>query len=171
MSRTVRIEKGTGTFATEAPIIEPSESRLLTVSTSPTDQPRNLFGETSEYHKPEIYSLKYTDGTPIIDSRNPDKHVLYYLLTSDEKIYKDKQFKNRQELLFSHSAYDQGKISMELRLEAHHIPIEVKQSIYKCRRCQSSNTISSSKQQRSADEGETIRVVCISCDHVWTFNS
>lgn len=39
--------------------------------------------------------------------------------------------------------------------------------VYKCRKCLSDETISSTKQTRSADEPMTVLIRCIHCDTVW----
>jgi DNA-directed RNA polymerase subunit M/transcription elongation factor TFIIS len=120
---------------------------------------------------PHFLQLKYNDGTPIINVNNPDKAVLFYLLTDVTDIIANQKFNDKKSLLFSNKVYNRPKIAEELRLEAFYIPTKVKEGIYNCKKCTSSNTMSSSSQQRSLDEGETTRVVCLSCQFTWTFNA
>lgn len=71
---------------------------------------------------------------------------------------------------WEHPAFD--SISKELKEEEEFIenPFEVKEGIMDCIKCGSKKTFAYQKQVRSADEGFTLFVSCLKCNHSWREN-
>lgn len=126
-----------------------------------------------------LLPLKYTNGDSIIDTKSPDHEVLYYLKSvldeigegSFESSFRLVSYNDRYDLLFSHPAYNTAKLTLVNELESKNIPFEIGEGMYQCPNCKGNKTISSSKQTRSADEGEKVRVECTQCGYSWRFNS
>jgi hypothetical protein len=130
----------------------------------------------------EVKKLRYSTREPIFDEDEPDEEVIYYIISlvlakGSEDTFgvisylRSRIFTDRYDLLFSDPAYIIPKISMELELESYYVPFDVESGMYKCPRCKSDKTISTNKQTRSADEGETIRVTCTECSYAWRHGS
>jgi len=132
-------------------------------------------------HLPLFKDIKYINGDLIVDIKNRDNEVLYFIsnkinnegIDNVIKFFESKKFADSYELLFSDEAYNSAKEDLQDELAHYHVPPKVNNGMYQCPKCKSHKTISSSSQRRSADEGETVKVKCYEsgCGHSWQFNS
>ncbi len=74
----------------------------------------------------------------------------------------------RDKIILVNPLLEQAKMKQLMDLEVLTGQIEVSKGAVDCRRCGSEETISVSKQVRSADEGMTIKVTCLQCRYKWT---
>ena len=74
----------------------------------------------------------------------------------------------RRKILFDSPLLEPAKNRMELDMEIFRDTIDVTVGAVDCKKCGSSETMATEKQQRSADEPMTIKVTCLQCKHHWT---
>lgn len=131
----------------------------------------------SEDELKSLKSTNYSNGNPII---NPEKsignsilyEILYRVKSSKSKYIlawiSIRSWENEDEIFFSLPEFDNSKFKFDKFIESYHDEPEVTVGMYTCRKCGSKETISASKQTRSADEPETVRVECLFCSFTWT---
>jgi hypothetical protein len=118
-----------------------------------------------------LSQLRYLNGAFIIDNRRND--VLMEILgmlryqTFDDVLLFITDAPNAAFILWEQSSLDEGraKVAREIAIQqAEELGIK---GVGKCRYCQSTELVFALKQTRSADEGFTIFVRCVSCMKQW----
>jgi len=127
----------------------------------------------------ELTELKFSDGEAILtlEDRNflyeiawlikeKDYEITYNFLSADwEKVLGSHNI--RKKMLFENPLLEKAKDKFYLDMNIYKTRISVEAG-EKCRKCGSTETISVSKQTRSADEAATIKITCINCKFRWT---
>lgn len=73
-----------------------------------------------------------------------------------------------RKVLWNHETFsDDAKKIQEVQFFLSN-PVEAVSGIFTCIKCGHDKTISFSKQVRSADEGTSVFVKCVSCNNTWT---
>lgn len=124
-----------------------------------------------------LKSLRYIDGRYII---NPEmqigKELLYEVLYRVSKgvpfdlifqFFQSDRWNNEDDIYFNLPEFNASKYQYIKYIESYHDEKEITEGIYTCPKCQSKETIGMSKQTRSSDEPETVKVVCTNCQHGW----
>ena len=73
----------------------------------------------------------------------------------------------RRKIIFENPLLEKSKDKMAMDMEIYRSKVEVAMGAYNCKKCQSSETLTVSRQIRSADEPATIMVSCLQCQHKW----
>lgn len=72
----------------------------------------------------------------------------------------------RKKILFENPLLENAKEKFNVDMNIYKTKVEV-QAGEKCKKCGSEETISATKQTRSADEMAQIKITCINCKHRW----
>jgi len=92
--------------------------------------------------------------------------IAYNFLSADwEKVLGSHNI--RKKMLFENPLMEPAKDKFYLDMNIYKTRVEVEAG-EKCRKCGSTETISLTKQTRSADEAATIKITCINCKFRWT---
>lgn len=137
------------------------------------------YGEAISTIQIEILKgLRYTTGDEMI---NPTKGIgndlLYEILNrlklgvkfDSLVIFFQANWDNEDEAYFALPDFDDARYAYNKWIESYHDEREVAEGVYTCPKCKGKETFSVSKQTRSADEPETVKVICTNCQNSWTF--
>lgn len=120
---------------------------------------------------PQLLTLQYADGTPIIDIRRRDIIMeIVGMLTKqslDEVIDFLIEAPNPEFILWEQNALDEGrtKVAREIAIQqAEEVGVR---GVGKCKYCPSTELVYAMKQLRSGDEPATIFVRCVMCQKQW----
>ena len=158
----------------ESSVIILNVNKNVNTASIPSSPYSNIF---SSEQITALSSIKYTNGQNIINfgvSGNND--VLYEIIsrlqtgTSFDQILSFLNSKNWEsdfELYFSFPEFDNARYAFDKFIESYHDDREIQKGIYICPKCKSDETISASMQTRAADEGETVKAICLTCQFSW----
>lgn len=97
-----------------------------------------------------------------------------YLLTGNTaqlkvflELYINEKWTSEDQLFYALDEFEVSKYKLDKLIESYHDKMEVQMGLYTCKKCKSKETVSSERQTRSRDEGETVRVVCLACGDSW----
>jgi len=123
----------------------------------------------------QLKQLRYKNGNPVIDlDKNIGMDILYEVLNRIkifDNIYTHlatNEWTDEDEIFFSFPEFNDAKFLFNKYIESYHDERELVSGLYTCSKCKSTETYTQSKQTRSGDEGETVRVICTNCDFSWT---
>lgn len=88
-----------------------------------------------------------------------------FLTTNWEKLLG--QHNIRKKMLFENPLLSKQREKFQVDLEIYKDKMDIEEGGENCPKCQSSSTMSISRQQRSADEAATITVWCTDCKFKW----
>ena len=99
---------------------------------------------------------------------NLDYDVVYNFLNADwEKVF-GSGAGLRKHILFENPLLSSSKEKLAMDMEIFRNKVDVSVGAVNCKRCNSMETLSVEKQNRSSDEPMTIRVFCTQCKYKWT---
>ncbi len=127
-----------------------------------------------------LTSLKFERGDPILTLEDRpfvyeivnmlnelDYEVVYNFLNAGwEKVF-GSGAGLRKKIIFENPLLVKAKDKLAMDMEIYRSKVEVSKGAINCRKCGSEETLSVSKQIRSADEPESILANCLSCKHRW----
>ena len=88
-----------------------------------------------------------------------------FLITSWEKLLGQHNIRNK--MLFENPLLSQEREKFLVDLEIYRDKVDIEEGGENCPKCQSSSTVSISKQKLSADEMSTITIWCTDCKYKW----
>lgn len=128
----------------------------------------------------KLASLKFKSGETILTLKhayflyemisiikyNGYESVYNFLTTDWEKVFGEHNTRNK--MIFENPLLSKSKEKLYHDMDIFRNTVDVVTGAVDCPKCRSSETISIDKQNRSADEATTIRVVCLACNYKWT---
>lgn len=126
----------------------------------------------------ELTQLKFSSGEKILSGEDYFTYEIAWLLyklgftitynflnAGWDKVLTGEDI--RRQMLFENPLLEKAKDKFILDMNIYKTRIEVEAG-EKCRKCGSIETISATKQTRSADEAATIKILCLNCKFRWT---
>ena len=168
MSRELAIEK-LNEYISERDICERIEKSIYEY-TLQTSEERGITPDMENNHFRLIYVNKLHQ---IYTNMNPDSYVknMYFIdriLT--EEINPDKiAFLTPQELHYEHWKEILKKQDAAEKL-ASSVSAGTRTNEYTCSRCRGNDCVYTIRQERSCDEGSTVRINCLVCNKKWKIN-
>lgn len=135
----------------------------------------------------ELLELKFSDNVEILSIQTSgDKgftfdiiwlidelgyEAVYEFLAKDwEKLLKLEEATNeykRRRILYENPIFGKNRDNLLIELFYFKNPVLISEGAVECRKCGSKETLSASKQTRSADEPTDIKVTCLHCGEHW----
>jgi len=76
-------------------------------------------------------------------------------------------FNTEDQMFYSFDEFEVPRYKYNKQIESYFDKREIETGLYTCKKCQSKETVSEEKQTRARDEGETVRVICLTCGNAW----